>query len=54
MATSAIIGNDNGDIEFFRVCSVCSKKLYPGDHRYKVADIVICFNCYCGSDFEKR
>jgi hypothetical protein len=35
LAESTVISNDQGNIEHisFFVCAICSKKLYPGQHR---------------------
>jgi hypothetical protein len=40
---------DSTDIEFLSlyVCAICGRRLYPGDERYKIADVFLCGGCNC-------
>jgi hypothetical protein len=40
---------DDEDIEFIseHVCAICSRKLFPGELRHRVDDVVICQFCWC-------
>jgi hypothetical protein len=49
LAESSIVEGDSGDISTlsYSVCNICSARLSSKDYKYRVADIVICFQCYC-------